>query len=314
MRDMTWTGRLVIGALVVLLVGLGGVGTSVGIITGGLTGDADGDEVPNFRDNCVTISDPDQLDIDANGIGDACDTTRWIPPAAASSPSPTVNEGDVVALGSVLTGPQPAGMSLSWEQLAGLAVILDLTDPFHPTFTAPQVDWGGITLTFQLTVTAPLKNGTVAPTSISTVNVTIKNVNRAPVADAGDPQTVTEGATFTLSATDRYDPDGDALTYRRRLLVSDPDGVDIPGGNRPGRRDHGLDRAPPSGAHRTGQRPRVRHHVRGRRRPGRAPHRLGVGRSAEEPEAGHADHRRRPGVRLDEGAGPPPSSPSPRRR
>lgn len=35
--------------------------------------DTDGDGVPDIRDNCVTVTNPDQADINHNGRGDACD-------------------------------------------------------------------------------------------------------------------------------------------------------------------------------------------------------------------------------------------------
>jgi len=35
--------------------------------------DTDEDGVPNITDNCVSLSNPDQIDIDGNGRGDACD-------------------------------------------------------------------------------------------------------------------------------------------------------------------------------------------------------------------------------------------------
>ena len=36
--------------------------------------DQDHDGIPDFRDNCPTVYNPDQKDSDNNGIGDACDT------------------------------------------------------------------------------------------------------------------------------------------------------------------------------------------------------------------------------------------------
>jgi Thrombospondin type 3 repeat len=36
--------------------------------------DQDHDGIPDFRDNCPTVYNPDQKDSDGNGIGDACDT------------------------------------------------------------------------------------------------------------------------------------------------------------------------------------------------------------------------------------------------
>lgn len=35
--------------------------------------DTDGDGIPDYRDNCVTVYNPDQADVDSNGRGDACD-------------------------------------------------------------------------------------------------------------------------------------------------------------------------------------------------------------------------------------------------
>lgn len=35
--------------------------------------DTDGDGIPDYRDNCVFVYNPDQADIDSNGRGDACD-------------------------------------------------------------------------------------------------------------------------------------------------------------------------------------------------------------------------------------------------
>jgi len=38
--------------------------------------DGDGDGIPDVRDNCATISNEDQADIDSDGLGDLCDTTN----------------------------------------------------------------------------------------------------------------------------------------------------------------------------------------------------------------------------------------------
>ncbi len=50
--------------------------------------DRDKDGVPDFRDNCPDKYNPDQTDIDRNGIGDACQTTPVIPPPPPPPPKP----------------------------------------------------------------------------------------------------------------------------------------------------------------------------------------------------------------------------------
>jgi hypothetical protein len=62
-------------------------------------------------------------------------------------------------------------------------------------------------LTFKLTVTSE------GASSTDIVNVTIKNVNHAPSALAGDGQIVREGASVKLYGDVSFDPDGDPITF-----------------------------------------------------------------------------------------------------
>lgn len=41
--------------------------------------DLDGDRVPDGADNCVVVSNPDQSDVDGDGVGDVCDVTNPVP-------------------------------------------------------------------------------------------------------------------------------------------------------------------------------------------------------------------------------------------
>jgi hypothetical protein len=65
-----------------------------------------------------------------------------------------------------------------------------------------------MTLTFQLVV----NDGQVS-SSPDIVNVTVTNVNNAPVAIAGDDQAVAEGSPVALDGSNSYDPDDEALSF-----------------------------------------------------------------------------------------------------
>jgi hypothetical protein len=53
--------------------------------------DRDKDGVPDFKDNCPDKYNPDQTDIDRNGIGDVCQTTPVVPPPPPKPVPPPFN-------------------------------------------------------------------------------------------------------------------------------------------------------------------------------------------------------------------------------
>ena len=53
--------------------------------------DQDKDGVPDFRDNCVAVMNPDQQDIDRDGIGTACETGPETPPPPPPPVPPSFN-------------------------------------------------------------------------------------------------------------------------------------------------------------------------------------------------------------------------------
>ena len=63
-------------------------------------GDADGDGVPDDRDDCPHAFDPDQADADKNGIGDACE-------CGDQNGDGTVNVADLTAMNAAIFGLVP---------------------------------------------------------------------------------------------------------------------------------------------------------------------------------------------------------------
>ena len=129
------------------------------------------------------------------------------PPVANAGSDGTVPEGWLVTLdGGASFDPNIDPLTYRWEQIGGPAVTLSNPTAMRPTFTAPNVMPGGATLTFRLTV----NDGTTG-SAPDTVNITVTNVNQAPVADAGPDQTVRAGSPVTLDGSGTYDADGDRL-------------------------------------------------------------------------------------------------------
>ena len=146
------------------------------------------------------------------------------PPKANAGPNQTVLENSKVTLnGSNSIDPEGENLSYQWEQVAGPLVTLSHTQVVKPTFTAPDVGPGGVSLTFRLTVTD--KEG-LKDTDTTVVNVT--GDNDPPMADAGPDQTVNEENMVMLNGSNSTDPEKDRLFCRWKqvagpsVTLSDP--------------------------------------------------------------------------------------------
>lgn len=128
------------------------------------------------------------------------------PPTANAGANQTVNEGVAVTLAGSGTDPDGTIASYAWAQTAGPTVALTNANTATATFIAPAVTTDTV-LTFALTVTDNSGGSATA-----TANVTVRNVNLPPTANAGLAQTVNEGSLTTLSGS-ASDSDGTIASY-----------------------------------------------------------------------------------------------------
>jgi len=130
-------------------------------------------------------------------------------PIANAGPDQTVKEGDAVSLDATASSDQDGdGLSFSWTQINGTTVVLIDADTANPSFTAPEVNSTGAVLTFELTASDGEGGSATA-----TAKVSIENVNKLPLANAGPDQTVNEGTTVTVIGGGSSDSDGSIVSF-----------------------------------------------------------------------------------------------------
>ncbi len=128
-------------------------------------------------------------------------------PAANAGADQAVDERTTVNLnGTGSSDPDNDGLTYSWTSSPAIPA-LQTSSSATPSFTAPDV-----ASDTPYTITLNVTDGQLWDTD--TVTVTVREVNRAPAANAGADQSASERATVNLNGSSSSDPDGDALTYR----------------------------------------------------------------------------------------------------
>jgi len=150
--------------------------------------------------------------------GDLSDTksfTITVNPATGGNQAPvltqpadmTVNEGDTAD--QTLNATDPDGDPLTFSKVLGptFMTVGTVTSTTGNVHLAPGFADAG---TYTATVRADDGKG---GTDDKSFTITVLNVNRAPVADAGGPYNGIVGVAISFNGTGSSDPDGDALTY-----------------------------------------------------------------------------------------------------
>ena len=115
-----------------------------------LLADSDGDGVPDAGDNCVTVANPDQSDIDSSGLGDVCDLC---PDDALDQCDPdrsaavSIGEGG----GTVATPDGSVALILPAGAL-GEPTSVSITDSGMGTFFDVETSQGAMMALFQIRV------------------------------------------------------------------------------------------------------------------------------------------------------------------
>jgi len=130
------------------------------------------------------------------------------PVAVIGAQGPVPERTTVTLSGAASNDADGDTLTYFWDQLSGPPVILNQS-PASPTvsFIAPDVPVAGGSVVITLTVS----DGTAFSATVART-VAITNVDRPPVANAGQTQTVPERSLVTLTGTG-VDPDGDAVSF-----------------------------------------------------------------------------------------------------
>jgi hypothetical protein len=134
-----------------------------------------------------------------------------------AGPDQVINEGQVVTLDGTGSKSNNNNNPLNYKWTAPAGITLSSETASNPSFIAPEVSID-TDYTFELIVNDDSVNSTA-----DQVKVTVKQVNKAPFANAGTNQTANENSLVALDGSASSDPDRDELSY----LWTAPAGISL---------------------------------------------------------------------------------------
>jgi len=136
------------------------------------------------------------------------------PPTANAGSDQSWDEGSLVALDGS-TSSDIDGNRITYQWIAPPGITLSSSTAEKPDFIAPEVN-----VNMNYIITLVVNDGIVNSTSDQVI-IQVRQVNKAPLSNAGSNQTINENSPFTLDGSSSSDPDNDVLTYQWTA----PDGV-----------------------------------------------------------------------------------------
>ncbi len=175
-----------------------------------------------------------ELTVDDGQGGEATDSVRITVDPVNSFPAVDAGDDQAVDPGTEVTlsgsGSDPDGdrLSYSWKQTNGVPVVLSSATLASPTFTAPT-KINNQPLTFELTVSDGYGGKASDTTSVKVGKTTVSLLK----ANAGQDQTVEQGAQVDLDGSESSAPNGEELTFAwtqtfGEQVMLDGDNTDAP--------------------------------------------------------------------------------------
>lgn len=177
--------------------------------------DVTADEAYGFQ---VTVRDADGGETVSEEILFTVSFVNQAPVANAGADTSGDENAEITLNGEASFDPDGEAITYQWTQTEGApAAFIGDSNVANPTIRLPEIDSASMVLTFSLVV----MDIHGVPSAADTVNVTVNNVNRAPVIGSVDgPASIDEGtdlAGVILQANDVTDPDGDNFAYQWTL-------------------------------------------------------------------------------------------------